>query len=167
MSGQVHVGTTLGIDTHKLTHVAAIVDGLGRLQGTFAFAATDDGAAAMLVWAAAHGSPGTAGVEGTGSYGYQLTRTLNAAGITVFEVNRPDRANRRRKGKSDPVDAELSRRPELARDSHCRLSRARRFCPLAVSRSARWWPTEVPGDSQLICPPGGGCLAIGWVSSGV
>lgn len=69
-------GSVLGIDTHKLTHVAAIVDGLGRMQGTFTFAATDAGTIALLTWAAAHGSPQAAGVEGTGSYGYQLTRAL-------------------------------------------------------------------------------------------
>lgn len=114
MPTQTPLGSVLGIDTHKLTHVAAIVDGLGRIQGTFSFAATDAGATAMLTWAAAHGSPRTAGVEGTGSYGYQLTRALQAADITVFEVNRPDRANRRRKGKSDPVDAEAAARAVLA-----------------------------------------------------
>ena len=67
-----------------------------------------------LAWTQAHGSPMTAGVEGTGSYGYQLTRSLQATGITVAEVNRPDRANRRRKGKSDPVDAEAAARAVLA-----------------------------------------------------
>lgn len=107
-------GSVLGIDTHKLTHVAAIVDRLGRMQGTFAFAATDAGAAELLTWATGHGSPRTAGVEGTGSYGYQLTRALQAAGITVLEVNRPDRATQRRKGKSDPVDAEAAARAVLA-----------------------------------------------------
>jgi len=114
MPGQALPGSVLGIDTHKLTHVAAIVDGLGRMQGTFAFVATDAGAAELLTWATGHGSPLTAGVEGTGSYGYQLTRALQAAGITVLEVNRPDRANRRRKGKSDPVDAEAAARAVLA-----------------------------------------------------
>lgn len=114
MPAPIQPGSVLGIDTHKLTHVAAIVDGLGRMQGTFAFAATDAGAAELLSWASAHGSPQTAGVEGTGSYGYQLTRALQAASITVLEVNRPDRANRRRKGKSDPVDAEAAARAVLA-----------------------------------------------------
>jgi hypothetical protein len=51
MPSQVQLGSVLGIDTHKLTHVAAIVDGLGRLRGTFAFAATDAGAVALLAWA--------------------------------------------------------------------------------------------------------------------
>lgn len=114
MAQQVLPGSVMGIDTHKLTHVAAIVDGLGRMQGTFAFAATDAGTAALLTWAAVNGAPHTAGVEGTGSYGYQLTRSLQGSAITVFEVNRPDRANRRRKGKSDPVDAEAAARAVLA-----------------------------------------------------
>jgi transposase len=39
---------------------------------------------------------------------------LQAAGMTVVEVNRPDRANRRRRGKSDPVDAEAAARAVLA-----------------------------------------------------
>lgn len=95
----------LGIDTHKHTHVAVVLDGLGRALGMLQFPASDAGAAQLLEWTRAHGSPMTAGVEGTGSYGYQLTRSLQAAGMTVAEVNRPDRANRRRKGKSDPVDA--------------------------------------------------------------
>ena len=45
------------------------------------------------------------GVEGTGSYGAGLTRFLHAAGVTVVEVNRPNRQLRRSHGKSDPVDA--------------------------------------------------------------
>lgn len=45
------------------------------------------------------------GVEGTGSYGAGLARYLTAAGVRVVEVNRPDRAKRRQKGKSDPQDA--------------------------------------------------------------
>ena len=55
-----------------------------------------------------------AGVEGTGSYGYQLARALQRAGYQVLEVNRPDRAERRRRGKSDPADAEAAARAVLA-----------------------------------------------------
>lgn len=66
----------------------------------------------------------TAGVEGTGSYGYQLTRTLQAAGITVFEVNRLDRANRQRRGKSDPVDADAAARA-VRRTGDCGPERPR------------------------------------------
>jgi transposase len=44
-------------------------------------------------------------VEGTGSYGAGLTRSLHAAAVAVVEVDRPSRRLRRRHGKSDPVDA--------------------------------------------------------------
>jgi transposase len=44
-------------------------------------------------------------VEGTGSYGAALTRYLRRQHITVVEVNRPDRAARRRHGKTDTIDA--------------------------------------------------------------
>jgi transposase len=57
-------------------------------------------------------------VEGTGSYGYRLARHLTDQGIKVVEVNRPDRARRRRKGKNDPVDAEAAARAVLAGDAH-------------------------------------------------
>lgn len=109
-----HGSSVLGIDTHKRTHVAVILDGLGRHQGTLQIDATDAGIAELLTWSRRNGTPLTAGVEGTGSYGYQLTRALQAAGLTVVEVNRPDRANRRRKGKSDPVDAEAAARAVLS-----------------------------------------------------
>ncbi len=104
----------LGIDTYKHTHLAVVLDGLGRHQGSLQVPASDAEAAELLAWAGSHGSPQTAGVEGTGSYGYQLTRRLQGAGLTVVEVNRPDRANHRRKGKSDPVDADAAARAVLA-----------------------------------------------------
>lgn len=50
------------------------------------------------------------GVEGTGSYGAGLARFLVAHGQRVIEVNRPDRQLRRRRGKSDPVDADAAAR---------------------------------------------------------
>ena len=106
--------SVLGIDTHKYTHVAVILNAVGRHQGQLQFPATDGGAAQLLAWSREHGAPAIAGVEGTGSYGYQLTRSLQGADITVVEVNRPDRANRRRKGKSDPIDAEAAARAVLA-----------------------------------------------------
>ena len=54
------------------------------------------------------------GVEGTGSYGAGLARFLSSRGLTVVEVNRPDRSTRYRKGKSDPTDAEMAARGVLA-----------------------------------------------------
>jgi transposase len=45
------------------------------------------------------------GIEGTGSYGAGLARHVTAAGIGVVEVDRSGRQDRRRAGKSDPLDA--------------------------------------------------------------
>ncbi len=52
--------------------------------------------------------------RGTGSYGYGLARQLQAAGVEVREVNRPNRSPRRLRGKSDPLDAEVAARAVLS-----------------------------------------------------
>jgi transposase len=101
---------TIGIDTHKDLHVAAARDQLGRRLGTTMAPATAAGYAQLLAWAQALGEPLAWGVEGTGSYGAGLARFLAAHGQRVWEVNRPDRAARRRRGKSDPVDADAAAR---------------------------------------------------------
>ncbi|QNE18183.1 IS110 family transposase [Kribbella qitaiheensis] len=75
--------SVLGIDTHKHFHVAVSLDGLGRREGELLFAANEAGTRRLLDRSSEHGAPLTAGVEGTGNYGYRLTRTLQAAGITV------------------------------------------------------------------------------------
>jgi transposase len=48
------------------------------------------------------------GVEGTGTYGAGLARFVRAYGLPVVAVNRPDRSLRRRRGKSDPIDAQAA-----------------------------------------------------------
>jgi transposase len=53
-------------------------------------------------------------VESTGSYAAGLVRALLARGITVVEVNQPHPHARARRGKSDPLDAELAARAALA-----------------------------------------------------
>lgn len=57
------------------------------------------------------------GVEGTGSYGKGVARLLREQGVRVVEVNRPDRKTRRRKGKSDPIDAIAAARAVLSGDA--------------------------------------------------
>ena len=94
-----------GVDTHKLTHHAALVDAIGREVADLEFSATPSGYEDMRRWLASFGQVLAVGVEGTGSYGAGLTRVLSAAGVAVVEVDRPDRSARRAKGKSDPLDA--------------------------------------------------------------
>jgi transposase len=107
-------GLVVGIDTHKDVHVAVVLDRLGRRLGVREFPATDAGNAQLAGWLTGLGPVTDAGVEGTGSYGYRLARLLADMGLQVWEINCPDRSRRRRKGKSDPVDAENAARTVLA-----------------------------------------------------
>ena len=69
----------------------------------------------LVNWLQAFGHLERVGVEGTGTYGAGLTRQLRAAGVTVVEVDHPDRKARRGQGKSDPLDAYSAARAALAR----------------------------------------------------
>lgn len=107
----------LGVDTHLDVHVGVVIDTVGRLQGTLAVATNPAGYEQLLRWAQGFGVLHRAGVEGTGSYGAGLTRFLEANGLQVIEVNRPDRTRRRSRGKSDSTDAESAARAVLAGDA--------------------------------------------------
>jgi transposase len=104
----------LGVDTHLDTHVGAVISETGKLLGTLAASTDSAGYLKLLTWAKSLGRLRRAGVEGTGTYGAGLTRLLCSNEIDVLEVNRPDRANRRFQGKSDPTDAESAARAVLA-----------------------------------------------------
>jgi transposase len=94
-----------GVDTHGETHHAAVVDEVGRHLADQEFEASPSGYRRLLVWLGSFGRLDRVGVEGTGAYGAALARMLRQAGVTVVEVDRPDRKVRRLKGKSDPIDA--------------------------------------------------------------
>ncbi|MGW0184078.1 IS110 family transposase [Nocardia sp. NPDC003345] len=94
-----------GVDTHGRTHHAAVIDSLGRHLADREFPATTGGYRDLLDWMRSAGALTAVGVEGTGAYGAELARVLTTAGITVVDVDRPDRKTRRRRGKSDPIDA--------------------------------------------------------------
>lgn len=96
---------TGGVDTHSGTHHAAVVLMNGRRLADAEFPATADGYASLLEWLNSFGRLHAVGVEGTGSYGAALGRYLTGEQVKVVEVNRPDRRQRRAKGKSDPLDA--------------------------------------------------------------
>jgi transposase len=104
---------TGGVDTHRDQHVAAVVDQTGRILATEAFPATPVGYRQLLRWMCRHGRLVKVGVEGTGSYGAGLARFLTGENVVVVEVNRQNRQMRRRRGKSDPVDAEAAARATL------------------------------------------------------
>lgn len=104
-----------GVDTHKHTHHAAVIDGTGQLLGTREFQADARGHQELLAWMQEHGELGAVGIEGTGFYGAPLARYLIGDGHQVIEVNRPNHAARRSDGKSDRLDAEQAARSVLAK----------------------------------------------------
>jgi len=104
----------LGVDTHKDRHVAAVLTTRGALVDVSPFPTTASGYRQLLAWARRHGNLYRAGVEGTSCYGAALTRFLLRQGIAVVEVNWPDKAVRRRRGKTDAIDAEHAARAVLA-----------------------------------------------------
>jgi transposase len=81
--------------------------------GTERFDTDPAGYKALLAWLESFGVLTKVGVEGTGSYGAGLARFLRRADVEVIEVDRPNRAERRRSGKSDPLDAVEAARAAL------------------------------------------------------
>jgi transposase len=110
----------LGVDTHKDFHAAVVITAVGVVCDGRMFPATADGYRGLICWAQHLGTLHRAGVEGTGAYGAALARELSSAGVQVFEVNRPDRTMRRRRGKTDLVDAEAAARAVLSGDATAR-----------------------------------------------
>ena len=117
-------GITGGVDTHRDVHVAAALDPLGGLLGSESFSTDSAGYKALPSWLEGFGDVTKIGIEGTGSYGSGLTRYLRRAGVQVIEVDRPNREERRRSGKSDPLDAVEAARAALSgRATGCPKSR--------------------------------------------
>ncbi len=104
-----------GVDTHGKTHHAAALDaGTGQLLGDREFPATTRGYQQLMAWLGSFGHIDKVGIEGTGSYGAGLFRFLDRHDVTVIEVMRPNRQDRRRHGKSDPLDSIAAARAVLA-----------------------------------------------------
>jgi transposase len=105
MTDTLSIRITGGVDTHKDVHVAAALDQMGRNLATASFPVSASGYQDLHRWLAEFGTLDTVGIEGTSSYGAGLTRYLAESGVTVVEVNRPNRQERRNFGKSDTLDA--------------------------------------------------------------
>lgn len=105
-----------GIDTHKHTHHVAVVDQLGRPVADRQFPTTPAGYRQIIAFLHQAGPISVVGIEGTGSYGAGIARTLAANGVAVAEVARPNLRTRRLHGKSDPLDAKQAALTVLAGD---------------------------------------------------
>jgi transposase len=105
---------TGGVDTHLDVHVAAAVDSNGGVLAVGSFNTDRRGYRELHRWLSTFGTIDRVGVEGTGAYGAGLSRYLQSVGITVIEVDRPNRQARRRAGKSDTLDAIEAARAALS-----------------------------------------------------
>jgi transposase len=116
----------IGVDTHRDSHTAAVVEAatggvvehLTVPTDAFGFrrlaAFADEYTTGRRVWA----------IEGTGSYGAGLTTALLERGEWVVEIDRPARQARRNGAKSDDLDAVRAAREAMTRD-HLAAPRAR------------------------------------------
>jgi transposase len=103
-----------GVDTHLDTNMAAALNSIGGQLGVQEFPTTAAGYRDLLAWLGGFGTVVRVGVEGSGSYGAGLARFLGDAGVSVVEVDCPNRQNRRRRGKNDPIDALSAARATLS-----------------------------------------------------
>ena len=104
----------IGIDTHKATHVAVAIDTQGVRLAALSIPTNPKGYFELERWARSFGNVLAFGIEGTGSYGAGLSRSLLAQGHNVIEVARPNRQLRYTQGKTDSLDAEGAARSVLS-----------------------------------------------------
>lgn len=110
------VAFVLGVDTHADTHALAFVEAKTlRNRRSLTIPASRRGYRQALQLARRH-APGCRAwaLEGSGSYGAGLARFLSERGECVLEVERPARAGRKSRLKSDSLDAERAARQVLA-----------------------------------------------------
>jgi hypothetical protein len=110
------VDVVIGVDTHKDTHTAAVVDTrTGGVLARVTVTADPDGYAQLSAVAEEHSGLRAWAMEGSGGYGAGLARHLAELGELVIELDRPKRPARKAGAKSDPIDAERAARDALAR----------------------------------------------------
>jgi transposase len=131
-----------GVDTHLDTHVAAVVDRNGGVLGLEKFPVNAAGYVALSSWMTGFGALERVGIEGTGAYGIGLARHFGELDVPVVEIDRPNRQQRRRNGKSDQLDAIEAARGALsgrcsgvAKSSDGQIEALRAL--MVVKRSAR------------------------------
>ena len=110
-------GARVGIDPHKNTLSAAVVDGRGVIVAVEHFKVSGDGHRQLEAWAGQYGPIVTWGVEGASSWGRHTAQFLVRQGHDVRDVcphrtNQRDRA--RQRGKSDELDCVRIAREVLA-----------------------------------------------------
>ena len=116
-STEAQVGNVVGIDPHKHTLSAAVVDHRGGILGCRHFPVSGDGHRDLEAWVLSLGPVLRWGIEGASAFGRHTAVYLLGRDQDVRDVcpNRTaERARNRRQGKSDSLDAERIARELLA-----------------------------------------------------
>ncbi len=142
------VDVVIGVDTHKHTHTAAVIDATtGAVLDQLTVATDPDGYAELVAMADRHSGLRAWSIEGTGGYGAGLVRHLGDAEL-VIELDRPNRPARRNGAKSDPLDAIRAGREALAREHLAQPRAAGERAALAVRLTARRSAVDGSTDAQ-------------------
>lgn len=115
--GEDRAGNAVGIDPHKRTLTAIVVDARGGIVAGEHFRISGDGHRALEAWALSFGAVVRWGIENAAGWGRHTAIYLAGAGHDVRDVcpNRTPRHDRaRQRGKSDTLDAERIARETLA-----------------------------------------------------
>lgn len=110
-------GNVVGVDPHKRTLTAMIVDPRGGIVASEHFRVSGDGHRALEAWARQFGPIVRWGIEGASAFGRHTAMFLSGRGYDVRDVcpNRTGRHDRaRQRGKSDTLDSERIARETLA-----------------------------------------------------
>jgi transposase len=110
-------GNVVGIDPHKRTLSASVLDERGGLLGTRHFKVSGEGHRALEQWALGFGSVARWGVEGASGVGRHTAAFLCERGHDVRDccaTRTAEHNKRRRQGKSDALDSERIARETLA-----------------------------------------------------
>jgi transposase len=110
------VDAVIGVDTHRDSHTAAILDRNGGLIAELAVPSNQAGYEQLLDFVAERALGRRCwALEGTGCYGAGLTSFLLDHGEWVTEIDRPKRSGRTQ-AKSDALDAVRAGREALSRE---------------------------------------------------
>ena len=110
-------GNVVGVDPHKRTLTATVVDPRGGVLASEHFRVSGDGHRALEAWARQFGQIVRWGIEGASAWGRHTAIFLVGRGYDVRDVcpNRTGRQDRaRQRGKSDTLDSERIARETLA-----------------------------------------------------
>jgi transposase len=145
------VDAVIGVDTHRDTHAAALLDPNGGVRATLTVPSDRAGHARLLQLAAAR-APGRRvwALEGTGCYGAGLTGFLVDHDQWVVEIDRPRRPRGRNGAKSDALDAIRAGREALASTwpAHANVGIGRRSGCCTPPAAPSWRPARTLAGSS-------------------